>query len=88
MRACDQSCTPVGAFSGGTLCSMVRDRLIYGIIAAVVGVIVGVGGVFLGGVLASETKPSTDVNSFNGQDGFVQGSVEYGSRDGSGADNT
>ncbi|MCF8603533.1 DUF2613 family protein [Gordonia sp. HY442] len=62
---------------------MVRDRLIYGIIAAVVGVVVGVGGVFLGGVLASETKPATDVNSFNSQDGFVQGSVEYGSRGGS-----
>ncbi|WOC12496.1 DUF2613 family protein [Gordonia sp. MP11Mi] len=67
---------------------MVRDRLLYGILAAVVGVVVGVGGVFLGGVLASETKPSTDVNSFNGQDGFVQGSVEYGSRGGSGSDNS
>ncbi|GAA4641081.1 DUF2613 family protein [Gordonia humi] len=67
---------------------MVRDRLIYGILAAIVGVIVGVGGVFLGGALASENKPSTDVNSFNGQDGFVQGSVEYGTRGGSGADNS
>jgi hypothetical protein len=67
---------------------MVRDRLIYGALAAVAGVIVGIGGVVLGGVLASETKPSTDINSVNGQDGFVQGSVEYGTRGGSTSDNS
>lgn len=61
-----------------------RDRLIYGAVAAAAGVIVGVGAVFLGGVLASETKPSTDVNSFNANDGFVQGSVQYGTRGGAG----
>ncbi len=72
----------------GTFAGMVRDRLIYGAVAAVAGIVVGIGGVFVGGVLASETKPATDVNSFNGQDGFVQGSVEYGSRGGSESDNS
>lgn len=62
---------------------MLRERLIYGAVAGVVGVVVGIGAVFLGGQLASETKPSTDVNSFNAENGFVQGSVDYGSRGGS-----
>ncbi|MGB3698433.1 MAG: DUF2613 domain-containing protein [Gordonia sp. (in: high G+C Gram-positive bacteria)] len=63
-----------------------RERLIYGAVAGVAGVIIGIGAVFLGGQLASETKPSTDVNSFNADNGFVQGSVDYGSR-GSGDSN-
>lgn len=63
-----------------------RDRLIYGALAAVAGLVVGVGSVFLGGALASENKPSTDVNSFNAEDGFLQGSVEYGTRGGAGAE--
>ncbi|GEE01561.1 hypothetical protein nbrc107696_20070 [Gordonia spumicola] len=67
---------------------MVRDRLIFGALAAVAGVIVGIGGVYLGGTLAAQTKPATDVNSFNGKDGFVQGSVEYGTRGGSTDDNS
>ncbi|EGD53258.1 DUF2613 domain-containing protein [Gordonia neofelifaecis] len=61
---------------------MLRERLIYGAVAGVAGIIVGIGAVFLGGQLASETKPSTDVNSFNADNGFVQGSVDYGSRGG------
>ncbi|MFT4087736.1 MAG: DUF2613 family protein [Gordonia sp. (in: high G+C Gram-positive bacteria)] len=65
---------------------MLRSRLIYGALAAVAGVVVGVGAVFLGGTLAAETKPSTDVNSFNANDGFVQGSVDYGTRGGAGDD--
>ncbi|MEZ5212526.1 MULTISPECIES: DUF2613 family protein [unclassified Gordonia (in: high G+C Gram-positive bacteria)] len=64
-----------------------RDRLIYGAVAAVAGVIVGVGAVFLGGSLAAENKPSTDVNSFNANDGFLQGSVQYGTRGGASDDN-
>ncbi len=79
---------PATGGGDGILGGMVRDRLIYGALAAVAGVIVGIGGVFLGGVLASETKPSTDINSVNGQDGFVQGSVEYGTRGGSANDNS
>lgn len=63
---------------------MLRDRLIYGAVAAAAGLIVGVGAIFLAGSLASETKPATDVNSFNAQDGFLQGSVQYGSRGGAG----
>ncbi|MGB3304364.1 DUF2613 family protein [Gordonia sp. (in: high G+C Gram-positive bacteria)] len=64
-----------------------RQRLIYGAVAAIAGVVVGVGAVFLGGQLASETKPSTDVNSFNAENGFVQGSVDYGSRGGTDSNN-
>ena len=66
---------------------MLRERLLYGALAGVVGVLVGIGAVFLGGQLASETKPSTDVNSFNANTGFVQGSVDYGSRGDGGDDN-
>ncbi|GAA2386192.1 MULTISPECIES: DUF2613 domain-containing protein [Gordonia] len=66
---------------------MLRERLIYGAVAGVAGVLVGIGAVFLGGQLASETKPSTDVNSFNADNGFVQGSVDYGSRGGEDANN-
>ncbi|MFC0316414.1 DUF2613 family protein [Gordonia phosphorivorans] len=61
---------------------MVRDRLIYGAVAAAAGAIVGVGAVFLSGTLAAENSPSTDVNSFNANDGFLQGSVQYGTRGG------
>ncbi|WP_026917635.1 DUF2613 family protein [Gordonia shandongensis] len=57
-----------------------RQRLVLGAVAGIAGVLVGVGAVVLGGQLASETKPSTDVNSFNAENGFVQGSVDYGSR--------
>ncbi len=65
---------------------MLRDRLIYGAVAAAAGLIVGVGAIFLAGSLASETKPATDVNSFSAEDGFLQGSVQYGSRGGAGAE--
>ncbi|MCK0438819.1 DUF2613 family protein [Gordonia alkaliphila] len=65
---------------------MVRDRLIYGAVAAAAGAIVGVGAVFLSGTLAAENSPSTDLNSFNANDGFLQGSVQYGTR--GGADDT
>lgn len=59
-----------------------RQRLIFGAVAGIAGVLVGIGAVFLGGQLAAETKPSSDVNSFNADNGFVQGSVDYGSRGG------
>ncbi|MFT3660877.1 MAG: DUF2613 domain-containing protein [Gordonia sp. (in: high G+C Gram-positive bacteria)] len=59
---------------------MMRDRLIYGAVAAAAGLIVGVGGIFLAGSLAAENSPSTDVNSFNAEDGFIEGSVQYGTR--------
>ena len=62
---------------------MMRDRLIYGAVAAAAGLIVGVGAIFLAGSVTAENSPSTDVNSFNAEDGFLQGSVQYGSRGGS-----
>ncbi|MFZ2512428.1 MAG: DUF2613 domain-containing protein [Gordonia sp. (in: high G+C Gram-positive bacteria)] len=62
---------------------MMRDRLIYGAVAAAAGLIVGVGAIFLAGSLAAENSPATDVNSFNAENGFLQGSVQYGSRSGS-----
>ncbi|MFT3716652.1 MAG: DUF2613 family protein [Gordonia sp. (in: high G+C Gram-positive bacteria)] len=63
---------------------MQRSRLISAAAAAVAGIAVGFGAIFLGGTLASQTKPSTDVNSFDAKNGFVKGSVEYGSRGGAG----
>lgn len=62
---------------------MLRDRLVYGSVAAVAGVIVGVGAILVSGVVASENAPTTEMNSFDASEGFVQGSVEYGTRDGS-----
>ncbi len=61
---------------------MMRDRLIYGVVAAAAGLIVGVGAIFLAGSLAAENSPATDVNSFNAENGFVEGSVQYGTRSG------
>ncbi len=61
--------------------------LIAGAVAAVSGIVVGVAAVFLGGLLAAETSPSTDLNRINPNNGFVQGSVDYGSRGGAGENN-
>ncbi|MCX2963717.1 DUF2613 domain-containing protein [Gordonia aquimaris] len=66
---------------------MTNNRLVAGAVAGVAGIVVGLGAVFLGGFLSTETSPSTDVNSINPNNGFVQGSVDYGSRGGSGSDN-
>lgn len=61
---------------------MTSTRLIAGGVAGVAGLIVGVGAVFLGGWLATDTSPGTEVHNIDAQSGFVQGSVEYGSREG------
>ncbi|MGV9709351.1 DUF2613 domain-containing protein [Gordonia sp. NPDC003424] len=66
---------------------MTNNRLVAGAIAGVAGVLVGLGAVFLGGFLSTETSPSTDVNSVNANNGFVQGSVDYGTRGDTGANN-
>lgn len=66
---------------------MINNRLIAGAIAGVAGILVGLGAVFLGGFLSAETSPSTDMNNINPSNGFVQGSVDYGSRGGSGDNN-
>ena len=66
---------------------MINNRLIAGAIAGVAGILVGLGAVFLGGFLSAETSPSTDMNNINPTNGFVQGSVDYGSRGGSGDNN-
>ena len=50
-------------------------------------VIVAIAVVFLGGFLASDDTPSTSVNSFNADNGFVKGSVDYGTRDNAGVRN-
>lgn len=61
---------------------MKDNRLIAGAIAAVAGLVVGLGAVFLGGVVSAETSPSTEVSNFDPDGGFVEGSVDYGSRGG------
>lgn len=66
---------------------MERNRLvtlIIGAVAGVGGVLVALCAVFLGGVLTSQNSPSTDLNNVNPNNGFVQGSVDYGSRGGAG----
>lgn len=55
-------------------------RLTYGAIAAIAGIVFGLGAVFIGGAVASENAPATDVNSVDVSEGFVQGSPDYGSR--------
>lgn len=65
---------------------MTNNRLVAGAVAGVAGILVGLGAVFLGGFLAAENSPSTDLNNINPNSGFVQGSVDYGSRGGAGAE--
>ena len=52
---------------------MMNNRLIAGAVAGVLGVVFAIAAVFLGGVLASEDSPSTNVNSFDAEDGFRRG---------------
>jgi hypothetical protein len=66
---------------------MTNNRLIAGAVAGVLGVVFAIAAVFLGGVLASEDSPATNVNSFNADDGFVEGTVDYGTRDNAGVTN-
>ncbi|MDL9935142.1 DUF2613 family protein [Gordonia sp. ABSL1-1] len=66
---------------------MTNNRLVAGAVAAVAGLVVGVGAVFLGGIFSAENSPSTDLTSVNPNNGFVQGSVDYGSRGGAGDNN-
>ncbi|MBD0860495.1 DUF2613 domain-containing protein [Gordonia sp. zg691] len=66
---------------------MTNNRLVAGAVAGVAGILVGLGAVFLGGFLTAENSPSTDLNSINPNSGFVQGSVDYGSRGGAGETN-
>ncbi|MGZ8177428.1 DUF2613 domain-containing protein [Williamsia sp. SKLECPSW1] len=66
---------------------MTDNRLIAGAVAGIMGVIVAIAVVFLGGFLASSDTPSTSVNSFNADNGFVKGSVDYGTRDSAGVRN-
>ncbi|MGC4933331.1 DUF2613 domain-containing protein [Gordonia sp. DT30] len=63
---------------------MRRNRVIAGAVAGIAGIVVGLGAVFLGGFLSAQTSPSTDLNNINPNSGFVQGSVDYGSRGGAG----
>ncbi|MDV7102004.1 DUF2613 family protein [Gordonia amicalis] len=66
---------------------MTNNRLVAGAVAGVAGILVGLGAVFLGGFIASENSPSTDLNNISPNAGFVQGSVDYGSRGGAGETN-
>ncbi|GAB17026.1 hypothetical protein GOEFS_018_00580 [Gordonia effusa NBRC 100432] len=59
---------------------MTSNRLIAGAVAAVAGVIIGLGSVVLGGLLSADNSPATDLNNVNPNNGFIQGSVDYGSR--------
>ncbi|MFW0788264.1 DUF2613 family protein [Gordonia sp. CPCC 205333] len=66
---------------------MTSNRLIAGAVAAVAGVIVGLGSVVLGGLLSADNSPATDLNNINPNNGFIQGSVDYGSRGDGGSSN-
>lgn len=63
------------------------NRLVAGAIAAVVGILVGIVGIFAAAWIATSSSPATDANKFNPNDGFVPGSVDYGSRSNSGDTN-
>ncbi|WP_124248093.1 DUF2613 domain-containing protein [Gordonia sp. X0973] len=65
---------------------MLNNRLVAGAVAAVIGILVGVLGIFAAGWIATTSSPSSDANKVNPSDGFVPGSVDYGSR-GQGGDN-
>ncbi|NMO02483.1 DUF2613 domain-containing protein [Gordonia sp. TBRC 11910] len=66
---------------------MKSNRLVAGIVAAVAGIVVGLGSVVLGGLLSTDNSPATDLNNINPNNGFIQGSVDYGSRGGSTGNN-
>lgn len=66
---------------------MTSNRLIAGAVAAVAGVVVGLGSVVLGGLLSADNSPATDLNNINPSNGFIQGSVDYGSRGNGGESN-
>ncbi|MGV9825995.1 MULTISPECIES: DUF2613 family protein [unclassified Gordonia (in: high G+C Gram-positive bacteria)] len=59
---------------------MRNNRLVAGAVAGVAGIVVGLGAVFLGGFLSASNSPATDLNNISPNNGFVQGSVDYGSR--------
>ncbi|MFT4200847.1 DUF2613 family protein [Gordonia sp. (in: high G+C Gram-positive bacteria)] len=66
---------------------MLNNRLVAGAVAAAIGILVGVLGIFAAAWIATSSSPATDANKFNPNDGFVPGSVDYGSRGDGGAAN-
>lgn len=66
---------------------MLSNRLVAGALAAFIGVVVGVIGIFAAGLIATSSSPATDANRVNPNEGFVPGSVDYGSRGDGGAAN-
>ncbi|MFT3901294.1 MAG: DUF2613 family protein [Gordonia sp. (in: high G+C Gram-positive bacteria)] len=66
---------------------MLNNRLVAGAVAAAIGILVGVLGIFAAAWIATTSSPATDANKFNPNDGFVPGSVDYGSRGDGGAAN-
>lgn len=66
---------------------MLNNRLVAGAVAAAVGILVGIVGIFAAAWIATTSSPATDANKVNPNDGFVQGSVDYGSRGDGGATN-
>ncbi|GAB08614.1 hypothetical protein GOARA_013_00580 [Gordonia araii NBRC 100433] len=59
---------------------MLNNRLVAGAVAAVVGIVVGLLGIFAAAWIATTSSPATDANRVNPNEGFVPGSVDYGSR--------
>ncbi len=66
---------------------MLNSRLVAGAVAAAAGILVGIVGIFAAAWIATTSSPATDANKVNPNDGFVQGSVDYGSRGDGGATN-
>ncbi|GED99271.1 DUF2613 family protein [Gordonia crocea] len=66
---------------------MLNYRLVAGAVAAAIGILVGVLGIFAAALIATSSSPATDANRVNPNDGFVPGSVDYGSRGDGGAAN-
>ena len=76
-----------GSFNAMLTNRLADNRLVAGAIAAVVGILVGIVGIFAAAWIATSSSPATDANNFNPTDGFVPGSVDYGSRGSSGDTN-
>ena len=73
--------------SDGSFKAMLNNRLVAGAAAAGIGILVGVVGILAAAWIATSSSPATDANRVNPVEGFVPGSVDYGSRGVAGAAN-
>ena len=66
---------------------MDRTSIIASATAALAGIVVAVALALVSGAAVGQATPSTDVSNVKPDNGFLQGSSNYGARDDSGANN-